>query len=300
VADISPTGKRGQALGLFSLVPGTGYSIGAVLGGILSSGNQYVLTNRIGFILGAFSFIVCLIGFKETNNRTEKVLNSSDPPKNAFTTYFQLLRNPIILMVAIGGLAGSLTLHMALTFFPLFGDQIGLSGALIALILTAKSFLGGSLMAPVIGNVADRFDNLILLMGFLLLSLIVVAIIPFMTSFLIFFVLFFLLGLVDSSIQIIPMTLIADSDEIPGKGLGLGVVKTSNNMGRVVSPLLFSLFAGTQSIAFSFWISCIITGILLVIMFPLIRRTRTRLKQVSHEKTNQEEMNLKPIKNMND
>ncbi len=250
--------------------------------------------------MGAFSLIVCLIGFKETHIPTKQISSRSKPQKNAMATYIRLLRNPIILMVSIGGLAGSLTLHTALLFFPLLGDQIGLSGALIALILTAKSFFGGSLMAPLIGKVADRFDKILLLLSFLVLSLIVVAIIPLITSFLVFLVLFFLLGVVNGGIQIIPMTLIADSDEITGKGLGLGVVKTSNNMGRVVSPLIFSLLASTQSIAYSFWASCIITGILLVVMIPLAQRTRTHIKQVSQENKKQAKVDHESINSMND
>jgi len=282
VSDMTRAGKRGQAVGLFSLVPGAGFSFGTVVGGFLSKGGQFMFPYQVAFVLGLIAFFLCLIGFQETRNRAKTSIDTTKDSEKALSMYIALLRIPVLLVAVIAGLAGSLTLNMTLTFFPLFAVDVGLTEEMIGLILVSQSFLGGTLMAPFIGKLADIMDPALLLLSTILLSIIVVAIIPLFGSFWIFILLFFLLGVVEGGIQIVPVVLIAESEQVPAKGLGVGFIQTANHMGRAISPLLFSLLAGTQNIAISFWASSFIAGILLLVMLIPVRRVR----RMRHSSTN--------------
>ena len=57
VSDISKVGKRGQAIGLFFVLTGSGFALGTVLGGFLSKSYGYSFTYRIAFVLGLFVFL---------------------------------------------------------------------------------------------------------------------------------------------------------------------------------------------------------------------------------------------------
>lgn len=272
VSDMTEAGKRGQAMGLFSLVPSTGFSLGIVVGGFLSKGDKFILTDRISFILGLTAFILCLVGFKETHIPEARNQHPTENNENSMETTIRLFKNPKLLLVSIAALAGSLTLAMSLTFFPIYGNQIGLGADQIGLILFAQSFIGLTIIAPIIGKLSDMVDKVVLLLSILIPSFLIVALIPLFDNFWIFMFFFTYLGIEETGIQIIPTALIAESEDVPAKGLGIGVIQTSNHIGRAVSPLLFSLLAGTASIAYAFWGSAIIAGLLLLVMYPIVRR----------------------------
>ncbi len=267
VSDITSEETVGRAIGLFSLVPGIGFSIGTVLGGFLSRDDQFIITYRAAIILGLIAFLLCLSSFKETHTYSERKMLHSEAPQNN-VSYKQLFQNPIILLATVIGLAVSLLLYMCLNFFPLLGDQIGLSVDLIAFILIAQSLIGGTLMSPFIGILADRFDKTKLLLALLLLGIVVVSVIPLMNTFSAFFILFFLLGVVGGGIHVIPMALITENIQNTQKGFGMGLIQTANQMGRAISPLFFSLLAGLTNLKYTFWASSFVAAILLVIMIP--------------------------------
>ncbi len=272
ISDITSKETRGRAIGLFSLVPGIGFSLGTVLGGFFSRDDEFLLTYRVALVLGLFAFLLCLSGFKETHTNSKKNSVLAEEQQNQVSLK-QLFQNPIIMFAAVIGLAGSLLLYMCLNFFPLLGVQIGLSVDLIAFILIAQSFIGGTLMYPFIGLLADRFDKTKLLFMFLILGIVVVSVIPLMNTFYSFFILFYLLGVVGGGIQVIPMALIIENTQNTQTGFGVGLIQTANQMGRAVSPLLFSLFAGLTNLNYTFWATSLVAAILLIIMIPIAKKS---------------------------
>ncbi len=272
VSDMSQVGKRGQAISLFAVITGTGYAIGTVIGGILSKSYGYSLTYRIAFVIGLIVFLGCL-GFKETHPK-KTIQTRSKSKKLNLINFLNLLKRPILLIPFIAAFACSLTLAMSSTFFPLYGVQVGETEAEIGFILMLTPMLGIIVSVP-LGKLVDNVNKIMLLFFTILSSLFLVAIIPLFTSFYAFVIIFSFLSFPNIAIQVIPMTIVVDSTEISSKGLGLGVVQTGIQMGSAISPLLFSLLAGSTSIASTFWVSSLIGLILMATIIPIAKQSRS-------------------------
>lgn len=275
LSDMTKVGKRGQAIGLFSVFTGTGYASGIIIGGLVSKSYGFEFTYQIAFIIGVIGFLSIVIGFKETNPKTNRT-NSTKSDGKSFLEQFKLLKTPMLLIAAISGMAGSLTLGMGATFFPLYGAQVELTEAQIGFVLMLVPMIGNVVSFP-IGKIADIIDKRILLFSIIFLGIVLVGSIPFFESFLAFIFIFSLLSITDMAIQIVPITIVADTAEIPDKGMGIGMIQTSNHTGKAISPLLFSILAGTGvvNLAYSFWVSSLISGILLIIMIIMAKRTKS-------------------------
>lgn len=272
VSDISKVGKRGQAIGLFFVLTGSGFALGTVLGGFLSKSYGFSITYRIAFVLGLIVFLGSL-GFRETHHE-KTIQTSSRSKKQNLINFANLLKHQTLLIPFIAGFACSLTLAMSSTFFPLYGVQVGRTEAEIGFILMLTPMFGIIVGIP-LGKLADIVNKTTLLFITIMSSLLLVALIPLFTSFYAFVMVFSFLSFPFIAIQVIPMAIVADSPDVSSKGLGLGVVQTGIQMGGAISPLLFSLLAGSTSVAYTFWISSLIGLILLGIMIPIAKRSRS-------------------------
>lgn len=154
VAEITPKGSEGYAMGLFNLSMFLSLSLGPVMGGVIND----IWNMDAAFVcMGLLSFVGVLLCLILLPPLSEERLRSGHQP----------LQVPWALVIRDMELFGLFSFRFAYTacigaiwsFLPLFGAQMfGQSGAGIGLLVTLGVFISGILQVPM-GYAADRISR---------------------------------------------------------------------------------------------------------------------------------------------
>lgn len=162
VTDLSPEGRRGELIGIMTLVNPVGMALGPALGGILQVWLGYPPLFVMSSSLGLASLLL-LTRLKESRTIIEKEKISD---KNTSDQYWQLLgtpqlRTPTLILFLVGLVFGTLS-----TFIPLFIQETGvkLNPGLFYTTAAIASFSARLL----IGRASDHYGRGLFITGGLL------------------------------------------------------------------------------------------------------------------------------------
>lgn len=153
IGDITPVGKEGRAMGIFSMATFLGLSMGPFLGGLIN--DQFGL--RVTFVcMGVAAFIAYLLNclLLPAAKRETKMSRAF-----AGTGLKVLVRDREILLLAQFRIAYAAGIGILWGFLPVFADaELGLSSTKIGILVTAGILVSGLLQTPM-GYLADRMNK---------------------------------------------------------------------------------------------------------------------------------------------
>ncbi len=153
VGDITPPGKEGFYMGLFSLSMFISLSIGPLIGGVV---NDHFSLDASFAMMGGLACVGFLFSlFFLPPVKKESVVTSMSSP----ISWRMLLKDPVIAGLFIVRLVYVTCIGTIWCFLPVFADQeFGLSSSQIGTLVMLPVFLSGLLQVPM-GFVADRLNK---------------------------------------------------------------------------------------------------------------------------------------------
>ncbi len=244
IGDLSPKGEEGKWMGYSNAAFFTGFGFGPLLGGVLTEQfgmNTAFLTmsslNLLAFII-AVIFLPSIATRKPTvgNGIFFKKMISSAVIKGLFT--FRLT-------FSIGRMGFNV-------FLPLYAAMIGITPALIGVLLAAHMLLSSLLGIPA-GKIADRFSRRALVIIGTLIGVIYIAMVPQAQNFwqLLWLSIF---GSLSAAISL-PAGLAMSVEEGRKFGMGstLAVFGIAFSLGMAIGPVLAGAIVDLSSITMAFY-----------------------------------------------
>jgi len=154
VGDITPKGREGFYMGLFSLSIFGSLSIGPLLGGVIS---EYFNLQAAFIAMGFFSFISFFMSIVFLPSvKTEHVVKRNIEP----VEWGRLIKDPIIAGLCIVRLAYVTCIGIIWCFLPVYADsKFGLSSSSIGILVMLAVFISGVIQVPM-GYLADRVNKI--------------------------------------------------------------------------------------------------------------------------------------------
>ncbi len=156
VGDITPPGKEGLIMGIFSMSMFFGLSLGPVAGGLL---NDHFSMQATFICMGLLSFLGFALGLGLLPpTRTEAALNRNPSPAQWRT----IVRDRVVAGIFIYRFCYTAAIGIIWGFLPVMADaELGLSSSRIGVLVMLGVFVSGLIQIPM-GYLADRFNRRIL------------------------------------------------------------------------------------------------------------------------------------------
>lgn len=184
VAEFSPPGQRGRAVGLFETMVGTTFVIGPALLAWMGAANDRVLWVAFALVSTGFLWSLAIPALPDSPDKTSARVGLQG-------VWHALARHPLIMTI---GFVGGFFESGVTSILPLYGLSLGL-GASMAALLVSASGLGSTLMMLPTGMLADRMaahpkqrfgdgshSRLVLMRAFALITLLSTLAIPWVAG----------------------------------------------------------------------------------------------------------------------
>jgi MFS family permease len=265
VGDITQAKQLGRSYGLFHTVLQLGQFVGPFVGGffILLYGyfNSFILAGVI-FSLG---FMVALKLPRGTRIRSSKKLD--------FKKTIKILWHNKLILISYGSVF-SLTFGWGViyTFLPLYGLSIGLSTAIIGMVLTAQPIANIIVRGP-IGEISDRVGRRLLFLSMAIpIAVIAIAFLGFFTHVAILMTLMVLVGLGSGVTLTLGSAIIAKETSQETRGIAMGIHVGALHGGMGLSPAIIGLVISRYGFQYGFHAAAIPGCLVSLLMIAMMRK----------------------------
>lgn len=267
IGEISPEGKEGSYVGLFTVSLFAGFGFGPLLGGALMDrlgilSNFYTMSG-----LCFIAFLLVLVWLPELRPEEKGIR------WNMERSYMDLLRNPVAIGLFLYRFTMAYCRGILMTFLPLFAhERIGMSGFQVGVVISANVLLNSFLQAPS-GRLADRYNRRrLILFGALSFTISLLAITHAITFSQVFLI-SIAMG-ISGAISLPAASSIAIQEgKKYGMGSMMGIYDMGMSIGLVFGPVSGGLIADLMGVRGAFYSGGII-GILGTIFFMALLRER--------------------------
>ena len=234
IGEISPHGREGGYMGIFSVSLFAGFGLGPMLGGVLKDRlglNADFYTMGGLCLLAFFLVLVCL---------PELHLHREVKPS---PSYSEIMQSPVTKGLVIFRFSNALARATVIAFVPLFAHgSLGLTASQIGIILSSNTLLTSLLQAP-FGYLADRLTKKDLILWGSFCFGLCVALIPHMRSFAHIFALNAFLGAMGALALPAANVLVVEEGRRFGMGTLMGIFSLAMSLGLAVGPILGGVIA---------------------------------------------------------
>jgi len=267
IGDLAPEGKEGTWMGYFNAAFIAGFGFGPLMGGVLT---DYFSMETAFYTMGVLNLLAFILAFfllPEVRRRKE----SSESPQPSFP---RMRQSGVMKGLFSFRAVQSFGMGAFMAFFPLFGDDLGLSpgriGAVLAiyllLIATAQFFSG---------RIADVFNRKALIISGSLVGLVFIALVPSMQNFwqlsgLCIF------GAVGGALSLpAASAMTVEEGRKYGMGSTMGVFNMAMSIGMATGPLMGGLIADLMNIDSVFYFGAVM-GLLGISLFIWFTRPQSK------------------------
>ena len=258
VGDLSPEGKEGKWMGYAQAAFFSGFGLGPVMGGVLTDHfGMTVCFSTMGG-LNLLAFLVTLFFLPEVSRR--KVIAS---PRLSFKA---MRASGIVKGIFSFRITESIGRGSITTFLPIFAAMIGLSITRIGILL-AVNILTLSILGPLGGMIADRFNKRLLIVLGQSIFIIAMVAIPMTNSFEQLLPALLIQGISGAICIPAASALIVGEGRSYGMGSAMATLFVAMGIGMTTGPILSGVVADFASINSVFYtaagIGVIGTGLLI-------------------------------------
>ncbi|HEX7475654.1 MAG TPA: MFS transporter [Dehalococcoidales bacterium] len=246
IGDVAPSGQEGKWMGYSTAAFYGGFGAGPLIGGVMS---QYLgMTATFSFMAG-LNFLAFLIVLFFLPNTAPKPAHGLAAPRPAFKTILksETVRGLFSYQIAAAIGQGSFT-----AFIPILASARGMSLTLIGILIAATMSLM-SLMGPVAGVVADRFNKRILIVVGSLVIISALALVPSSGSFWQILLLAVTMALGAGMAMPSVSALSVTEGRKFGMGSTMGLISMGMSVGFAVGPVAAGEIVDFTSASFAFY-----------------------------------------------
>jgi DHA1 family multidrug resistance protein-like MFS transporter len=271
VIDMSPAEQKGKAIGWYTTATQSGLMIGPIFGGFLLSNFSFEIAFISSGIIALITLIIASIRFHVVPRKeTVKLdLEASWSWLKQKALYGALL-SPLVMLFGVGTISA---------YIPLYVQDFGISATGAGLIITL-CYASSAALRVTAGSMSDRIGRKPMILGGLLLSIIMMALIPQFNSLVLLSIISFCYGIGYGILQ--PSGIALTSDLSPRKNLGLAasMFASAVHVGMAVGPTVMGAVAEITSLSTMF-IACALSMVLgwliIIVLFRIERKKGSAL-----------------------
>jgi len=254
IGDISPPGKEGSYMGLFTIALFLGFGCGPLLGGItkdlISMEADFLIMG--GLCLLAFFMVLMYL---PRSSSIQKNAPSMDIP---FKT---ILQSRSIMGICFYRFASAFCRGSVMTFLPLYAhNALQLNGSQIGVVI-ASSILFTAMFQFPFGKLADRLNRKMLVILGSILYFSIVPFIPYTLSFIQILILNIILGFFGALSLPAASALILREGKNYGMGSTMAIFNVAMSVGLAIGPLTSGIVLDLWGLSGVFY-SCTVLGFL--------------------------------------
>ena len=271
VIDMSPAEQKGKAIGWYTTATQSGLMIGPIFGGFLLSNFSFEIAFISSGIIALITLIIASIRFHVVPRKeTVKLdLEASWSWLKQKALYGALL-SPLVMLFGVGTLSA---------YIPLYVQDFGISATGAGLIITL-CYASSAALRVTAGSMSDRIGRKPMILGGLLLSIIMMALIPQFNSLVLLSIISFCYGIGYGILQ--PSGIALTSDLSPRKNLGLAasMLASAVHVGQALGPTAMGAVAEMTNLSTMF-IACALSMVLgwliIIVLFRIERKKGSAL-----------------------
>lgn len=238
LGDITAPGERSFAFGLYATAMGLGFTIGPLLGGQVAQRAGTAAAYAVG---AAVAVAGCALAARTIHRPAPRA--GSGAGGRGLRAILGTLRRADLALVSFGNLLVSWTFAGAITtFFPLYGDSLGLSAATIGLFFALRAFISALGRLPN-GLIVRAFGNQAVLFAALLVDLVVMFGLAATRTPWLLALLLAGEGLAFGAYLVAGQSYIADQTTIENRGTAVGLYGMASSIGGIAAPAGLGLLA---------------------------------------------------------
>lgn len=247
VADVTPPQGRARGMGVIGAAIGLGFVVGPALGGMLASvGPAIPFWAAMGLAVVNALLVMCFL--PETHGKQEVAASASShnrAPGGLLTGWGKALRYPAVTRLVMINLLLTVAFAAMEAVFPLFTQHtFGWMARENGYIFTYVGFVVVLVQGGLVGRIARRFDEHILLIAGLVMLAAGLALIAWSTNLALLFISLGILSAGDGGATPAVSALLSFVSPAGAQGETLGFAQGVAGLGRIIGPLVAgSLFA---------------------------------------------------------
>lgn len=255
---------RSTAQGLYMTSMGIGFTLGPLIGGITAKAYGYATSFYFGACFGLAGLLTVLIAMRSK----EKSVDPKEAIDESGSEGFQdVLADPKIVAAGAANFFNSMLFSATITFFPLYGVQVGFDESQVGVSLTARGLSSTASRFPT-GVVARRGNVLKLMIVGLGMTAITLLFLPLFADILTIGLILGVQGVAYGIYLTAGNAYIAEVAPTGRRGTAIGVYSTFSNISGVVSPIFLGALAEAWGlrVAFQFSAALAMAGTILTLV----------------------------------
>ena len=244
LGDLSPEGEEGKWMGYANAAFFSGFGFGPLIGGLVTEHIGQTTAFLILIGLNLLAFLISLIFLPEARKRkTGEEFHLSFREMARSGTVKGLFSFRMAQAIGRGGISA---------FLPIFASMLGLSTSIIGILLTVN-VLAVTLLAPVGGRVADKFNRRNLIIITSIFFTVILAAIPFTHSFWQLLGLLLIQGLSASIAMPAATALVVEEGRKYGMGSTMSIFFLAMSAGVATGPIISGAIRDSFNISSVFY-----------------------------------------------
>jgi MFS family permease len=267
VGEEAPPAQRSRNVARYQSMFSMGGIVGPTLGGLLS---DWLGIRLLFFIAGGLTLLGLLLNLQLHIARPQKAVRTLLPMRQLG----RMILNPLILILCI---ATFLTFFMFSsirgTMIPLYGvDVLGLSTTQIGLVFSVTSATIVGILLGVIPVLERRISRPYLLVTSLIVAASAIAVLSLASDFLSLLLIAIPLGVGFSLIQPTPFVMILDLASPDTRGVMMGLLRTTGDIGIIIGPLLVGMLLDLGQPRLVFYVVAAIYAFFAIVSWYIFHR----------------------------
>jgi MFS family permease len=261
LGDVTAPGQRALAFGLYTTAMGVGFTIGPLIGGQVAGRVGTAAAFSAGAIIaltaGALAFLIL------PSPRPDTAKTSAG---RGLRGILALARRPDLALACLGTLLISWTFNGAIsTFFPLYGDALGLSAATIGALFALRALVSAFGRVPN-GILARVLGNQSVMLAALVLDALAMLALAFAHQTWQLAVLLIGEGLAFGGYLVAGQTFVADRTVVENRGGAVGLYAMAGSIGGATAPAALGAVADRWGLAATFGTTSALLAVGIVII----------------------------------
>lgn len=260
LGDVTAPGQRAMAFGLYATAMGFGFTIGPLIGGQLAEqvGTASAYVAGVGVALAGGLLAARLLPPPTGGGGVAGTRNLGG--------ILGMVRRPDLALASLGTLLMSWTFNGAIsTFFPLYGDALGLSAATIGVLFAVRALVSAAGRIPN-GLVARRLGNPVVMLGALVVNMASMLALAFVTQTWLLGLLLVCEGLAFGAYIVSGQTFVADQTTIENRGTAVGLYAMAGSIGATAAPAGLGAVADRWGLAATFGATSMLVALGVVVI----------------------------------
>jgi DHA1 family multidrug resistance protein-like MFS transporter len=254
LGDLSPEGEEGKWMGYANAAFFSGFGFGPFIGGVVT---ENFGQNPAFFILIGLNLIAFFIAFFFLPEVSRRKTSEEEGPTLSFK---EMTGNSMVKGLFSFRMAQALGRGGIGTFLPIYAAMIGISTSLIGMLLTVN-ILSVTLLSPVGGMIADRFNRRTITIISSILFAAILAVIPYANGFVPLLLILLVQGLTAAVSMPAATALVVEEGRTYGMGSTMSVFFVAMGIGIATGPIISGGIHDSMGIDWVFYFGAVMGAV---------------------------------------